>query len=324
MELRFVLPHDPESTAQDVVQRIYQSDGTYRERAAGEWEYHPIHDHYHFTSFGLSQLWASTASGERVGSEPVRPGRKVSFCVADIEIDAWLQKGDGPRTFNAPDCLFPDPSQSDANNDYLVQGITAGWADVYDWFLPDQYLEISGLADGHYILETIVDPDNAIVEANERNNCGAVLIRLEHLNSERPQVELLAEASCGTGDRRGPEAPLGGGTRGSANAGLFSAAPGGAVGFFILDGADSHLADEDFVPPPSQTSSASSRDARPSSTETQTDPAQRHSADDAVSGWRRIRAARPDHGYGYDLLDGLPGIVIDDALLAGLFRRDDP
>ena len=48
--------------------------------------------------------------------------------MVDVEIDAWAEKGDGPRTYNAPDCLFP--TESDEDNDYLVQGITAGWADV--------------------------------------------------------------------------------------------------------------------------------------------------------------------------------------------------
>jgi hypothetical protein len=46
------------------------------------------------------------------------------------EIDNWTGKGDGPRTYNAPDCLFPQ--ESDATNDYLIQGITRGWADVYE------------------------------------------------------------------------------------------------------------------------------------------------------------------------------------------------
>ena len=68
LNLRFALPHDPTSTARDVFQRIYQSDGSYQQRFAGEWEFHPAHGHYHFNSFGLSQLWVSNAAGERLGS----------------------------------------------------------------------------------------------------------------------------------------------------------------------------------------------------------------------------------------------------------------
>ncbi len=31
----------------------------------------------------------------------------MSFCLADTTIDSWLRKGDGPRTYFAPGCLFP-------------------------------------------------------------------------------------------------------------------------------------------------------------------------------------------------------------------------
>ena len=55
-------------------------------------------------------------------------------------------------------------------NDYFVQGITGGWADVYDWYLPDQYVEVTNVADGYDILETSVDPDATLLEADETNN----------------------------------------------------------------------------------------------------------------------------------------------------------
>jgi Lysyl oxidase len=189
LEMRFAIPRDPASQARTISQRIYRSDGaSFEERAAGEWEFHEVHGHFHYTGFGVSRLWATDATGARVGAGPVRTGDKVSFCIADIEIDAWAEKGNGPRTYGTPECLFP--TESDAENDYLVQGQTPGWADVYDWFLPDQYIEVSGVADGIYLLETIADPDNTILEANESNNCGSVYVRLSNVSSS-PTAELL-------------------------------------------------------------------------------------------------------------------------------------
>ena len=121
----------------------------------------------------------------------------MSFCLADTELDGWLMKGDGPRTYLAPDCLFP--AYSDAVNDYLIQGITPDWADVYDWYLPDQFIEVSGVPDGYYILETIADPDNTLLEADETNNCGAVLIRLAHMDSSARTAEIIRPLeSCGS------------------------------------------------------------------------------------------------------------------------------
>jgi hypothetical protein len=71
-----------------------------------------------------------------------------------------------------------------------------GWADVYDWYLLDQYIEVSGVPDGTYILETIADPDNTILEANESNKCGSAYVRLSNVASS-PTAELLGPGpSC--------------------------------------------------------------------------------------------------------------------------------
>jgi subtilase family serine protease len=49
---------------------------------------------------------------------------------------------------------------------------------VYNWFLPDQYIEVSGVPDGYYLLETIADADELVLEASEYNNRVTALIRI--------------------------------------------------------------------------------------------------------------------------------------------------
>jgi hypothetical protein len=44
--------------------------------------------------------------------------------------------------------------------------------------------------DGVYLLETIADPENTILEANESNNCGSAYVRLSNIASS-PTAELL-------------------------------------------------------------------------------------------------------------------------------------
>jgi Lysyl oxidase len=190
LELRFALPQDPASTARSVVQRIYESDPAdgFEEEPAGEWEYHPIHDHFHYTSFGVSRLWA-TSDGQRSGAAPVRSSRKVSFCIVDIELHAWAQPGNDPRAYSFPACVTP--AESDGVNDYLIQGIGRGWIDVYDWFLPDQYVEVTGVPDGLYILDTLADPDDTIREADETNNCTSTYVRLTQMGTGAPEAELI-------------------------------------------------------------------------------------------------------------------------------------
>ena len=203
IDLRFTVPSGTTPPSVSVSQHIFRSDGTVEDRPAGQVEFHPFHGHYHFTSFGLSRLWATDAAGSRSGSVPLkqnhgrrpvgaqltRTGRKVSFCLADIEMEFWGQKGDGPRTYNAPDCLLP--AFSDATGDHFFQGISNGWADVYDWYLPDQYIEVSGVPDGLYILETIADPDARLVESDRSNNCTSVYVRLSNMGSSSPTAVIL-------------------------------------------------------------------------------------------------------------------------------------
>jgi Lysyl oxidase len=205
MELRFSVPTGTTPPLVDVFQRTYWSDDATRfdERPTGQVEFHGTHGHYHFTSFGVSRLFAETASGAKAALAPirqrrtgrivpltlVRTARKVSFCLADTEIDRWGSKGDGPRTYIAPDCLFP--ASSDGVHDSYVQGITRGWGDIYDFYLPDQYLEVSGVPDGDYVLETQADPDGLLHEVTRANNCTSIRIRLSGLSTASPSVRLL-------------------------------------------------------------------------------------------------------------------------------------
>jgi hypothetical protein len=192
VEIRFAVPAgatpDP-NVAFPVSQRIFESDGTFSERPGGTVEYHPIHGHYHYSSFANAQLWRSDERGRKLGASALAASHKVSFCMADIRIDAWGEKGDGPRKYYAPDCLFPQ--SSDGVTDQYGQGITTGWADVYDWYIPDQYIEVSGVPDGLYRLEFCADPFNEIEEADETNNCVVNHIRLSGMGGPNKQVQVL-------------------------------------------------------------------------------------------------------------------------------------
>jgi hypothetical protein len=57
---------------------------------------------------------------------------------------------------------------------------------------------VHGLHDGVYLLDTIVDPDDTLLEANESNNCGAVYVRLTGMDGPQPTATLLGPAAaCG-------------------------------------------------------------------------------------------------------------------------------
>jgi len=174
---------------EDAAQRIYRSDGTFRDRAAGQVEFHDVHGHYHFKGFAQSDLWLTDGNGNLVGDAPAAVGDKVSFCVADTDLIAFGEKGDGPMSYPAPDCL--DPKQVVGTTEFFWYGMTRGWADRYNWYLPDQMIDTAGLGDGVYVLFTTVDPEGRLDEGDETNNCGSVLVSLTGLATPQPHAELM-------------------------------------------------------------------------------------------------------------------------------------
>jgi hypothetical protein len=197
-QLRFRVPKDPVADpSHDVFARTFFSDSPnhFIDTPAGTWEFHVAHQHFHYNNFVQSNIWTADRKGQRTGTAPVRAGRKVSFCMEDEKLDnvMWGQAGVGPRFYVAPDCLVFVPSAETPDFNYLIQGLTPGWQDIYEWNLPGQYIDVDGLPDGDYVLETIADPDNKLVESDETNNCGTVLIHLSAVNTPQRHAEIIGK-----------------------------------------------------------------------------------------------------------------------------------
>lgn len=154
------------------IQRIYRTDGSYKDRFAVRSELHPTHAHFHVQDFYVSRLWKVDPTGARTGAAPVARGDKNGFCPEDTErIDDVPDEG--RRHYR---CFTPDePDQ----RGFQVVGISAGWQDVYPASLPDQFVEITGVPDGQYLLEIELDPHNVFVEADNSNNTVCVLVALQ-------------------------------------------------------------------------------------------------------------------------------------------------
>ena len=116
------------------------------------YQFDSCHGHYHFQSFADYRLLDLLGNLAAVG-------HKVGFCLEDLE-------------------RF-DPSVS-ATTKYTCafQGIQRGWADIYNSALPCQYIDVTGVPDGDYILELTIDPENRIEELDESNNVTRVPVTL--------------------------------------------------------------------------------------------------------------------------------------------------
>ncbi len=147
---------------QDVFQRIYNADGSFTDVQSGVFIYHDEHDHIHFEEFAQYRL-REILPGGGVG-DVIAAGEKVSFCLLDVD----RYDNSGPA---AP--VYVSCGQQ--------QGISVGWADVYDRGLPGQSIDITNIADGRYWLEVEVDPSNRLMETDETNN----IVRIE-IDLQRP------------------------------------------------------------------------------------------------------------------------------------------
>ncbi len=146
---------------QDVMQRVYRSDGSFYNLPSGTFVYHPAHDHIHLEDWCLYRL--RTVLPDSGVGPVVAEGQKTSFCIMDLAI------------YNTENPNF-DPSGQYLSCATTVQGISAGWVDIYHKELPGQNIDITDLPDGQYWLEAEADPDNHIYEASETNNINRVII----------------------------------------------------------------------------------------------------------------------------------------------------
>ena len=157
-----VLPAYPDGT-QDVMQRVYRDNGSSYDRPAGRFIYHSSHNHIHLEDWCIYRL-REVLPGDGVGAT-VAEGAKTSFCVLDLAVyDNSLPNFDSDGQFHSCGTT--------------TQGLSVGWVDVYNKTLTGQNIDITGVPDGVYWLESEADPDNHILEKNEANNVTRIKVTI--------------------------------------------------------------------------------------------------------------------------------------------------
>ncbi len=168
--MRLVGGADNGDGTQQVAQRIFDDHGGYTDRLAGNFSFHPEHNHIHFNGFAEYSLRAVLPDDNNDGTPEVgdiiRGGTKTSFCLINVE-----QYSTDPPLPNA------DPDGSGFFCD-TQQEISVGWEDIYPVGTEGQEINVGGLEPGDYWLEATVDPDNHFAEKDDANNTGRILIHL--------------------------------------------------------------------------------------------------------------------------------------------------
>jgi hypothetical protein len=164
----------PGTGTHQVIQRMYDTEGGYAEQVVGRFIFHPEHSHWHLDGFSLYELWSVNPDGTL--DQVLATSGKVSFCLRDI------------RRSRQP---VVAASAAFTSCGARRQGISAGWIDTYQYYLPGQTVDVTGLPDGRYALMSTADPLNLIRESEEGNNFALV-----YLNLEGGRVQVLDEPAA--------------------------------------------------------------------------------------------------------------------------------
>ena len=135
---------------------------------AGEFEYHPIHSHWHWENLVTFKLYnvVDPVDPYHPSNTLVATTPKVSFCLVDTEKIPGFSGSGQPST----------PRYRFCNRN--TQGISVGWNDLYAWNIFGQWIVIEGVPDGQYWVILESDPTNLLREVDETDNKSAVKIQI--------------------------------------------------------------------------------------------------------------------------------------------------
>jgi hypothetical protein len=123
----------------------------------------PSDYNFPLTRFTLNTVNSDGSLGSVVATSP-----KTDYCITG---DAYV--GGIPNTPNStfiPQANCTDPTKP--------LGWSVGWGDEYDQTDSGQPIDLTGVADGTYVLHAIVDPDHVFTESNTSNNVTDTLLRI--------------------------------------------------------------------------------------------------------------------------------------------------
>ena len=112
----------------------------------------PAHGHHHIREFNVYDLLDPITAVNKA------PGLKQAFCLMDLEKH---DPNAGPGKYNCGN-----------------QGLTPGWSDVYSSGLPCQFVNITGVADGTYVLVSRTNQAKLIDESHAYDNGRAVRLTI--------------------------------------------------------------------------------------------------------------------------------------------------
>jgi len=189
-------PGERTMTADQIVR--LRGGGHVRRPGIGTLRYHREggHEHWHYMGFDRYELRDVTTGAL------VSPDRKTGFCLGDrYDETGWQGRRPlPPREQFRGLCGMHRP-----NARTMLQGISPGYGDDYLPHLEGQYVDITEVPPGPYVLVHRVNADRSLVESRYGNNAASARIRLYPPVRGKPRVRVMAQCpGFDTCPRRSP------------------------------------------------------------------------------------------------------------------------
>jgi hypothetical protein len=167
-------------------QLIFARDGAYRRVPnIGRLHYVRAPDHAHWHLLRLETYELRTLDGRLVA-----PDRKTGFCPGDRYV---VQRG-LPRGWSGRFGKLRNESHCGKSKPQalaVLESISPGWADIYEPNLEGQFIDITGIPAGQYLLINRVNRDRKLQEGNYDNNASSDLIELTRPPGAPPQATVV-------------------------------------------------------------------------------------------------------------------------------------
>ena len=139
-------------------QRVRRAEGGYADRVAGTARFHKTHTHYHHdAAIGLQLFKVTDRNSGKV--EAAGEKRTKGFAHREELLREW-------------DTFYP------TWDSFSGFGLRPGWADIYEWDRPGNYIDFGLNGDGYYVVRMSADPVGGIAESNERDNAGYTYMKI--------------------------------------------------------------------------------------------------------------------------------------------------
>lgn len=163
-------------------QRIYRTDGSVRQaQIPGALKFSQTHGHMHY--FGFQSVMLRSRNTDGTPGAVVRAGLDKGICMVDVR-NGWFGTAKGqPLGYSVPGtcdaATRQDPNDPTYPSESFFQmGISPGYADIYPWFVADQYIDMTGLADGQYVIVVQQNVSRGVIEADYGNNVASACVRI--------------------------------------------------------------------------------------------------------------------------------------------------